>query len=586
MFIYQGKLNWYGFAKDELFTIIFPKGVIRENDSAYVYTQWTKNKHNLKNEFFQTIVAKEVHNLPGTTDVSFTLSGSWYKYAITTENNYGKINVHMTSESKGDAKLSLDRVWQAQGQVDPDAALRIWTGIINRSSSTGASIVREQSIFAVPEGFGEGKPVVSFWQWTKDDAGKAKTSSLKSTPMKVVESNDKVVKFTFKNYFDMKCTWDKSNGKLSVDVKNNSGTWFEIADLALSAAIVPKEHSFDSGDMTPATKGEVELRLPSPMATLPRIHDPMPFPKTLFDTLAHGAAFIEQAGYLTVQAQNKYTALHADFHKQTHLAEALQKDKENLEGQIKNLTVERNTANDTIKKLENEAVAANASYLQKVKDLEVAIAGLKDHDAVDASTITKLGEDVNRLMHQNMDLHSQLTAAKRDLNRHDAIICALHSENTVLETKKKAAEHALKRQEDKNKALQKAYDELTQKFTEAENGNNSLQSQLAKEKAAHESTTKEWNNAVNKLKNTETKLGNTKEKLETANKDRDWYMKGNENLINKGKQDHLELEGYKHKLERYEDQVGKWKSDVIRHEYDNARAKSAFKELRKIHDGN
>ena len=241
MFIYQGKLNWYGFAKDELFTIIFPKGVIRENDSAYVYTQWTKNRHNLKNEFFQTIVAKEVHNLPGTTDVSFTLSGSWYKYAITTENNYGRINVHMTSESKGDAKLSLDRVWQAQGQVDPDAALRIWTGIINRSSSTGASIVREQSIFAVPEGFGEGKPVVSFWQWTKDDAGKAKTSSLKSTPMKVVESNDKVVKFTFKNYFDMKCTWDKSNGKLSVDVKNNSGTWFEIADLALSAAIVPKE---------------------------------------------------------------------------------------------------------------------------------------------------------------------------------------------------------------------------------------------------------------------------------------------------------------------------------------------------------
>ena len=62
--------------------------------------------------------------------------------------------------------------------------------------------------------------------------------------------------------------------------------------------------SFDSDDLVPPTKKETEFRLPQPQTTLPRVLDPMPFPKTLLETLTQGAAFIEQAGYLTVQAQN------------------------------------------------------------------------------------------------------------------------------------------------------------------------------------------------------------------------------------------------------------------------------------------
>lgn len=61
---------------------------------------------------------------------------------------------------------------------------------------------------------------------------------------------------------------------------------------------------FDSDDLIPPTQQKTDFRLPQPQATLPRVLDPMPFPKTLFETLTHGAAFIEQAGYLTIQAQN------------------------------------------------------------------------------------------------------------------------------------------------------------------------------------------------------------------------------------------------------------------------------------------
>lgn len=59
-------------------------------------------------------------------------------------------------------------------------------------------------------------------------------------------------------------------------------------------------------DVNPAEpkpeKGECELRKPQPQATLPRILDPMPFPKGLLETLAHTAAFVDQAGYLAKYA--------------------------------------------------------------------------------------------------------------------------------------------------------------------------------------------------------------------------------------------------------------------------------------------
>jgi hypothetical protein len=59
-------------------------------------------------------------------------------------------------------------------------------------------------------------------------------------------------------------------------------------------------------DINPAEptpeKGQCELRKPQPQATLPRILDPMPFPKGLLETLAHTAAFVDQAGYLAKYA--------------------------------------------------------------------------------------------------------------------------------------------------------------------------------------------------------------------------------------------------------------------------------------------
>lgn len=60
---------------------------------------------------------------------------------------------------------------------------------------------------------------------------------------------------------------------------------------------------FNPPETTPE-KGQCELRKPQAQASLPRILDPMPFPKGLLETLAHTAAFVDQAGYLAKYAQD------------------------------------------------------------------------------------------------------------------------------------------------------------------------------------------------------------------------------------------------------------------------------------------
>lgn len=218
MFIYQGKLNWFSYATDETITLVFPKGAVRANDPAYLFTQWTVNDHKgEKDKFYQTRIIKNVKQLPNTTDVSFKLPGTFYNLDITTEQNYSKLKVIMSGD-EGKKTITLDQVWQPVGEIDPNATFAIWAGHI----SLGDKIVKEQAIFVLPEDFKEGKPVISSWQWTKDESGKAKTTSFKGTPLKVVESKDKISKFAFNNVFDFTCSWDTTNQELAVEVKNGA----------------------------------------------------------------------------------------------------------------------------------------------------------------------------------------------------------------------------------------------------------------------------------------------------------------------------------------------------------------------------
>ncbi|CVK91354.1 uncharacterized protein FMAN_09495 [Fusarium mangiferae] len=510
MFIYQGKFDWPEYADNETFTIIFPNGVVRANDPVYLFTQWTKDSHRVrKSKFFQTIVVSDVKQLSNTTDISFNLSGSWYSYAITTEQNYAKIKVDMSSPG-GQKTIALDRVWKPQGKVDHDAALRIWAGSITIHDSA----IDEQAIFVLPEDYKDGKPVISSWQWTKDSAGKAKTTAFKGTPLKFISSDDKVSKFAFNNVYDFTCSWNRKTEKLGLEIKKD-GKQTRAGELNLVAKIEPKAHSFDSDDLVPPTKKEVELRLPQPQATLPRVLDPMPFPKTLLETLKHGAAFIEQAGYLTVQAQNKFSALDADFHKQTVLVETLKKDKKNLEAEITSLTGQRNKANATIEQLNKRLAKVSEEYQKKVKELNDRIEHLKQDDKLDHKVIKKLQQDLNKLLNDIAILNDELSQARCEKEELNEIIATLQGEIFTLVAQVLELENALKVQKKANTDLINKNGELDKKLQESLLANKALQSQLSNEQDDHQRTKKERDDALTAGANTKKELDDTKTLLDT-----------------------------------------------------------------------
>ncbi|EWG38489.1 hypothetical protein FVEG_01691 [Fusarium verticillioides 7600] len=593
MFIYQGKLNWNKYAVDETITIVLPKGAVRANEPAYLFTQWTVDDHQgEKDKFYQTRIIKNVKQLPNTTDVSFKLPGTFYNYDVTTEQNYSKIKVTMSGRD-GTKTITLDRVWQPVGEVDPNAALRIWAGSIN----LGDKAVNEQAIFVLPEDFKDGKPVISSWQWTKDESGKAKTTAFKGTSMKFISSENNVSKFAFNNVFDFTCSWDTTTQQLDVEVKDG-GKQVNIGTLNLFAKIEAQAHHFDSDDLIPPTQQKTEFRVPQPQATLPRVLDPMPFPKTLFETLTHGAAFIEQAGYLTIQAQNKFTALHEEFHKQGTYVETLKKDKQNLEEQIKSISDARKTAEEKIKELEKQLAQASAEYQKKVKALTDFIEHLKKDDVIDHKTIKKLQEELNHVQQQIISLNGKLSQAQIEKKALGTVILGLKGKIAELDGKRIKLENELTGQKAQNVTLRGEIISLKRKLSDSLDANGHLQKELRLSKTALEETKKELNVAKDKFNKEELAHKTTKADLKTAKETADALNKEltavkstvakAEKTAKDAEEDYdnkvIEARNFYHKIQKYEETVDVFQKILIKDDIENEglnNVNKTFKELRR-----
>lgn len=92
------------------------------------------------------------------------------------------------------------------------------------------------SIFIVPEGFGDGKPVLSLWQWTHDDTGTEKSPSFRAESQKMLPGAGKGVKFSYHSYYDITCTWDEKTEKLAVHMKGPEANQ-DLGEYTLSALI-------------------------------------------------------------------------------------------------------------------------------------------------------------------------------------------------------------------------------------------------------------------------------------------------------------------------------------------------------------
>lgn len=238
MFVYQGKLDWYSYAKDETFVIVLPNGPVRVGDSVYLFSQWTEDaQRNKKRNWFDTIVVDSVTQTQAT-DVTFYLKGAWYNYTVTTQGGYKSLSVVMRNPTNGVSKpLPLQRIWESKQELT--GTTRIWTG----KFSWMHFAKDEPAIFIVPDGFGEGKPILSLWQYTQDSAGKLKDPSFRNEVQKSVSGiGTDVVKFSYHSYYDISCTWEAKTDKLAVHVKEGSHGE-DVGSMIRSAIIERQAHT-------------------------------------------------------------------------------------------------------------------------------------------------------------------------------------------------------------------------------------------------------------------------------------------------------------------------------------------------------
>ncbi|KAF5978827.1 hypothetical protein FCOIX_5629 [Fusarium coicis] len=356
MFVYLGKLNWLSYAKNETFALILPKGPVRAGDSVYLFSQWTEDiQGNQKSNWFTTIVIEKVEKTSGGDD-KFALKGSWFNFEITTQ------------------KSKDDKV------TDP---ARIWTGKIDwREFATN-----ELALFVVPEGFGEGKPVLCVWQWTRASNGELNNLQFRKGSQKLGSGTEgDVVNFSFNSYYEIICNWSKKSEKLAVHMKEH-GYGQDIGELNLSALVDHHSHDFNPPE-EPPQEPAFEARLPQVQPTLPHIITPLPFPRSLFEVLTHSAAFIDQAGYLAKYAQERFAALDTDFHMISQKLDAVNKEKVNL--------------------LDQGLSAASDRELDLKRQLEETIASGQKHDEEDHNVINQLQECLELERKAKADVQQEL----------------------------------------------------------------------------------------------------------------------------------------------------------------------------------
>ncbi|KAJ4226304.1 hypothetical protein FSOLCH5_006319 [Fusarium solani] len=477
MFVYQGKLDWYSYAKDETFVIVLPNGPVRVGDSVYLFSQWTEDaQRNKKRNWFDTIVVDSVTQTQAT-DVTFYLKGAWYNYTVTTQGGYKSLSVVMRNPTNGVSKpLPLQRIWESKQELT--GTTRIWTG----KFSWMHFAKDEPAIFIVPDGFGEGKPILSLWQYTQDSAGKLKDPSFRNEVQKSVSGiGTDVVKFSYHSYYDISCTWEAKTDKLAVHVKE--GSHGEDVGSMIRSAIIERQvhtHDFNPPEETPG-KTEVEVRLPQPQPSLPRILGPLPFPKGIIDTLAHTAAFVDQAGYLAKYAQDRFAALDADYHALLQQLKAAQADIANLNKTKEDLTLDRDAARAKAKKLEDDLAAARKEadeLRKKIQDLEKYIHDDKIQDEGARKILKETQEKLTASQAEVTDLKQKLSKAQGDIEALNARIAKLLEKVIKQQTTISHLDAELDVQTKKNEELTKENGQLKSANSELEAAKNKTQGLL------------------------------------------------------------------------------------------------------------
>jgi RES domain-containing protein len=206
MYAYFGKLDWFKYAVNEAFTIVFPGDFI-VGAPVYGYWQWTKDDKGECNadRTGQSIITSVKAGAKGLI-VGFDFS-NYYHYEAEIANDAGSIEVTM-SNPKGDTSnpMKLEQSYRSNFREN----MTIYTGKMSWFDYAKDEMVT----IIVPNGFGHGEPVCLYTQWTKDYDGVPKRNNpvvTNFTKFQVTTAGEAQVEFA--SYY----TW---NGIISPDKKS------------------------------------------------------------------------------------------------------------------------------------------------------------------------------------------------------------------------------------------------------------------------------------------------------------------------------------------------------------------------------
>ncbi|KAI0650856.1 hypothetical protein C8Q79DRAFT_1007084 [Trametes meyenii] len=190
MYVYNGKLAYYNYAKDECITIVFPAGFALE-DPVCAYWQWTEDaKGNKKANECQLGTISSVAKTEGV--YKFVLSFSYYYFEGSVSADLNAVTV-MMREPRGFSS-SIQTTLQAQlSDVCCVPSTEVFTGKLNFLDYA----VDEMITLVIPNGIADGEPVGMYWEWTKDGQGRPKQNHCVNSTFRGVVTTGGETKGTF-----------------------------------------------------------------------------------------------------------------------------------------------------------------------------------------------------------------------------------------------------------------------------------------------------------------------------------------------------------------------------------------------------
>lgn len=213
MYIYVGKLNWFGYAENECITIVFPAGFALK-DPVCTRWQWTvdsndnKKSNNTEGAFISSVTKTN-------SEYRLRIQFNYYAFEGTVSNNFKSLSLTMSNPQGETASFSL---LLQLGDAVRVPSVSVFTGKINWYQH----IENEMVTLIIVGDVDEDKRVFLSSQWTIDSGGNYKTNYTVNGKMTAVnlQSNGNWSARFSDGYYTFDFTVDKANNNLVLSMTN------------------------------------------------------------------------------------------------------------------------------------------------------------------------------------------------------------------------------------------------------------------------------------------------------------------------------------------------------------------------------